>query len=63
MPNKGDKVRLKKDHACGANLWEVIRTGADYKLKCINCSHIVLISRLDLDKRLKEVIYEEKKEA
>ena len=29
-----DRVMLKKPHACGENLWEITRVGADIKLKC-----------------------------
>ena len=28
----GDKVVMKKAHPCGANRWEVVRTGADVKI-------------------------------
>ena len=40
----GDKVVTKKSHPCGCNEWEIVRTGADYKLKCLKCGHIVLLS-------------------
>ena len=33
----GTKVTMKKAHPCGTNLWEIVRLGADIKLKCINC--------------------------
>ena len=29
-----DRVIMRKPHACGANLWRIVRTGADVKLKC-----------------------------
>ena len=32
--NIGTVVTLKKGHPCGTNEWEIIRTGADFKLKC-----------------------------
>ncbi len=35
----GDIVRLKKQHPCGSNEWEVLRVGADFRLKCLGCSH------------------------
>ncbi|MEG1608254.1 MAG: DUF951 domain-containing protein [Clostridia bacterium] len=40
----GDIVQTKKPHPCGSNLWEVVRTGADIKLKCVKCGHIVMLS-------------------
>lgn len=32
--NIGDKVITKKKHPCGGDVWEIVRTGADFKLKC-----------------------------
>lgn len=51
----GDLVIMKKPHACGANLWEVVRLGADIKIKCMNCGHIVMMPRKDFQKKLKKV--------
>ena len=38
----GTIVTMKKGHPCGANEWEVVRVGADMKLKCTNCNRIVI---------------------
>lgn len=52
----GSIVVMKKQHPCGTNEWEIVRLGADVKLKCVNCSRIVMISRIDFNKKLKKVI-------
>ena len=39
----GNIVMLKKGHPCGTNEWEIIRVGADFKLKCRGCNRIVLV--------------------
>ena len=52
----GTKLQLKKGHPCGSNEWEVIRLGADVKIKCNKCAHMVMISRIDLDKKIKKII-------
>ena len=52
----GDILILKKGHPCGENKWEVIRAGADVKLKCLGCSRVVMIDRPTLTKRIKKVI-------
>ena len=49
-------VVMKKQHPCGSNEWLVTRIGADIKIKCINCGHTVMLSRLDFNKKLKKVI-------
>ena len=30
----GDIVTLKKAHPCGSKEWEILRVGADFRLKC-----------------------------
>ena len=47
---------MKKSHACQSNLWQIIRTGVDIKLKCLNCNREIMLNRLDFEKKLKKVI-------
>ena len=49
--NVGDIVRTKKSHPCGCKLWEITRVGVDFKLKCTNCGHVVIMTR-ENDKRV-----------
>lgn len=42
--NIGDHIITKKAHACGGKEWEIIRTGADIKIKCLTCGRIVMLS-------------------
>lgn len=50
-----DIVTMKKGHPCGSNQWEVLRVGADFKIKCMGCGHMVMIPRTKLEKNIKEV--------
>ena len=50
---------MKKQHPCGANLWEIIRLGADIKIKCLNCGRTVLIPRIEFNKRLKKIVIQQ----
>lgn len=54
--NLGTKVILKKGHPCGSNMWEIVRTGADIKIKCLGCNHIVMLPRVDFDKKIKKIV-------
>ncbi|MDE6182164.1 MAG: DUF951 domain-containing protein [Eubacteriales bacterium] len=54
----GDKVRMKKPHPCGSYEWEIIRVGADFKIKCLKCGHIVMLSRVKFEKGFKKKIEE-----
>ena len=52
----GTVVSMKKGHPCGTNLWEVVRIGADMKLKCINCNRIIMMPRIEFNKKLKSIV-------
>ena len=54
--NEGSLLVLKKGHPCGENLWEVVKLGADIRLKCTKCGRIVIIPRIELNKKIKKVI-------
>ncbi len=53
--NIGDIVTLKKQHPCGSKEWEVLRVGADFRIKCRGCGHQVMIARRLLEKNVKEI--------
>ena len=52
----GDIVRLKKQHPCGSSEWEILRVGADFRLKCTGCGHQIMIARKLVEKNTKEII-------
>jgi len=56
---QNDKIISKKKHPCGNNIWAVIRTGADYKLKCSQCGHIILVEPETLKKMTKQIVKKE----
>ena len=58
----GDILTMKKNHPCGNNEFNVLRTGMDFKLECKKCSHIVMVPRLKAEKNIKKVIREESDE-
>lgn len=49
-----DIVQMKKAHACGGDLWEVLLAGADVRLKCAQCGRVVLLDRVKFNSRLKK---------
>lgn len=55
----GTKVIMKKPHPCGANEWEIIRLGADIKIKCLNCNRTLFMPRIEFNKKLKKIVTEE----
>lgn len=57
-----DFVEMKKEHPCHkSKVWQIIRVGADIKVKCQGCGAVVMFSRHEFERRLKKVIKEEEK--
>ncbi|HJA71792.1 MAG TPA: DUF951 domain-containing protein [Candidatus Lachnoclostridium stercoravium] len=46
----GDIVKLKKPHPCGSQEWEILRVGADFRLKCMGCGHQIMTARKLVEK-------------
>lgn len=57
-----DIVLMKKVHPCGNSEFEIIRLGADIKIKCVKCGHVIMLPRVELNKKIKKVIKNEEKE-
>lgn len=54
--NIGDIVTLKKKHPCGGFDWEILRVGMDFRIKCIECGHILMLPRTKFEKSVKKVV-------
>ena len=52
----GTILTMKKNHPCGANHWQIVRLGADIKIKCLNCSHVVMLPRVEFNKKIKKIL-------
>lgn len=52
----GDVVRMRKPHPCGNDLFTIIRTGADIKIKCNQCGRIIMLDRNTFQRRMKTVV-------
>lgn len=49
---------MKKQHPCGSLEWEVLRIGADFRLKCAGCGHQIMIPRVKAEKNVRGVVRE-----
>ena len=52
----GDLVKMRKVHPCGSDQWVITRTGADVKIKCRGCGRVVMLDRVEFEKRVKKII-------
>ena len=51
----GNIIRMKKAHPCGSYEWEVLRIGADFRLKCMGCGHQIMIARSQAEKNIRGI--------
>jgi len=51
-----DILVMKKAHPCGEKRWLVLRTGADFRLRCMGCGHEVMTPRFKAEKNIKQII-------
>lgn len=54
--NVGDIVKMKKKHPCGSYEWEILRVGADFRFKCCGCGHLIMVSRSQAEKIIRETV-------
>ena len=55
----GDRLTLKKKHPCGSFEWEVLRVGADFRLKCAGCGHQIMIARKQVEKNVRKICHDQ----
>lgn len=58
MPMKlevGHIVTLKKQHPCGNKRFEIMRTGADFRIRCLGCDKQIWLPRRELERRVRKV--------
>lgn len=52
----GDTLRMKKPHPCGAREFLVLRSGADFRIRCAGCGREVMVPRVKVERHIKEII-------
>ena len=55
----GDILEMKKSHPCGSNRFLVLRSGMDFKIRCIGCGHEVMVPRQKAEKNILKIIREQ----
>ena len=49
----GDRIKMKKQHPCGNNEWELLRVGMDIRLRCAGCGHQLMLPRKTVEKNFR----------
>ena len=52
----GDVIQTKKPHPCGANRFDVLRVGMDFKIRCQKCGHEIMLPRVKIEKNIKKIL-------
>ena len=53
-----DILVMKKPHPCGSKEWLVLRTGMDFRMRCVGCGHEVLQPRSKAEKNIRQILRE-----
>ena len=53
-----DVLLMKKEHPCGEKQWLVLRTGADFRLRCKGCGHEIMVPRFKVEKNIRSILRE-----
>ncbi len=52
----GDILEMKKQHPCGEKRFSVLRTGMDFKIRCVKCGREVMVPRSKAEKNIKNIV-------
>lgn len=55
-----DRIKLKKQHPCGGDVFRVIRVGSEVRIVCETCGRDMTMERIKLEKAIKQVLSEKK---
>lgn len=55
----GDILVMKKSHPCGEKSWQVLRIGADFRMRCLGCGHEIMVPRFKAEKNIRSIQREE----
>ena len=51
----GDTLEMKKPHPCGQKTFEVLRVGAEVRVRCVGCGRDMVLDRIKLEKAIRRV--------
>lgn len=57
-----DRLLMKKQHPCGTKEMLVLRTGMDFRLRCVGCGREFLVPRAKIEKYIRQVSHQEQQD-
>ena len=52
----GDRLKMKKPHPCGNDVFDVLRIGADFRVRCTKCGRDVMVPRAKIERNIRQII-------
>ncbi len=52
----GDKLKLKKQHPCGCDVFKVLRIGMEFRIICDKCGRDLFLPRSKVEKAVKAIL-------
>ncbi len=52
----GDRLKMKKPHPCGGDVFDVLRVGADFRVRCVKCGRDVMVPRARIERNIRQII-------
>ena len=50
-----DILTMKKEHPCGSRQWLVLRSGMDFRLRCLGCGHEIMTPHSKAEKNIRQI--------
>ena len=54
QPN--DRIKLKKKHPCGGDVFRIVRVGSEVRIICESCGRDMTMERIKLEKAIKQML-------
>ncbi len=54
QPN--DRIKLKKKHPCGGDVFRIVRVGSEVRIICESCGRDMTMERIKLEKAIKQIV-------
>ena len=54
--NVGETLEMKKKHPCGSNRFLVLRSGMDFRIRCLGCGHEIMVPRVKAERNIKKIL-------
>ena len=55
----GDVLTMKKPHPCGGREFLVLRSGMDFRIRCVHCGREVMVARAKCERNIRKICHKQ----